>query len=120
MMCLGVYVSVSYCLYLYRSQASRTQWTYQGKTRYIGELYIHVYTCCCGEYSFVSLWMRVCVCVRVCAGPAPTTSDHSSSGPHKITDKLFANTRYFVIKSNNFENVDIAKDKVSRHQHLLS
>lgn len=27
-------------------------------------------------------------------------------------DKLFSNTRYFVIKSNNFENVEIAKSKV--------
>ena len=42
-------------------------------------------------------------------GPSP---EHSATGPHKITDKLFANTRYFVIKSNNFENVEIAKDKV--------
>ncbi|CAI8055726.1 YTH domain-containing protein 1 [Geodia barretti] len=41
-------------------------------------------------------------------GPSP---EHSATGPHKITDKLFANTRYFVIKSNNFENVEIAKDK---------
>ncbi|XP_011402974.1 PREDICTED: YTH domain-containing protein 1-like isoform X2 [Amphimedon queenslandica] len=31
--------------------------------------------------------------------------------PHKITDRLFVNTRYFVIKSNNYENVDIAKSK---------
>jgi hypothetical protein len=44
-------------------------------------------------------------------GPAPTTSDHPPSGPHKITDKLFGNTRYFVMKSNNFENIEIAKDK---------
>ena len=35
------------------------------------------------------------------------------SGPHRITDKLFSNTRYFVIKSNNYENVDIAKSRVS-------
>lgn len=36
-----------------------------------------------------------------------------NSGPHRIVDKLFSNTRYFVIKSNNFENVEIAKSKVS-------
>ena len=36
----------------------------------------------------------------------------ASSGPHRVTDKLFNNTRYFVIKSNNYENVDIAKDRV--------
>lgn len=35
-----------------------------------------------------------------------------NSGPHRIVDKLFGNTRYFVIKSNNYENVQIAKDKV--------
>ena len=35
-----------------------------------------------------------------------------NSGPHRIADKLFSNTRYFVIKSNNFENVEIAKSKV--------
>ena len=35
-----------------------------------------------------------------------------NSGPHRIVDKLFSNTRYFVIKSNNFENVEIAKSKV--------
>ena len=35
------------------------------------------------------------------------------SGPHRINDKLFSNTRYFVMKSNNFENVDIAKNRVS-------
>jgi hypothetical protein len=39
-------------------------------------------------------------------------ADHHS-GPHRITDKLFSNTRYFVMKSNNFENIGIAKDKVS-------
>lgn len=39
-------------------------------------------------------------------------ADHNS-GPHRIVDKLFSNTRFFVIKSNNFENVDIAKSKVS-------
>lgn len=38
--------------------------------------------------------------------------DHRHSGPHRIVDKLFSNTRYFIIKSNNFENVEIAKDKV--------
>ena len=31
---------------------------------------------------------------------------------HKITDRLFVNTRYFVIKSNNYDNVNIAKSKV--------
>ena len=36
-----------------------------------------------------------------------------NSGPHRIVDKLFSNTRYFVIKSNNYENVQIAKDRVS-------
>ena len=36
----------------------------------------------------------------------------ASSGPHRVIDKLFNNTRYFVIKSNNYENVDIAKDRV--------
>ena len=45
-----------------------------------------------------------CVCVL--------SSEDPSSGPHKITDKLFGNTRYFVMKSNNFENIEIAKDKV--------
>lgn len=35
------------------------------------------------------------------------------SGPHRITEKLFSNTRYFVMKSNNFENVGVAKDRVS-------
>ncbi|XP_064387067.1 YTH domain-containing protein 1-like [Halichondria panicea] len=39
------------------------------------------------------------------------SKDHRHSGPHRITDKLFSNTRYFIIKSNNFDNVDIAKDK---------
>ena len=34
-------------------------------------------------------------------------------GAHRITDKLFSNTRYFVIKSNNYDNVDIAKTRVS-------
>lgn len=34
------------------------------------------------------------------------------SGPHKIIDKIFVNTRYFVMKSNNYDNVDIAKAKV--------
>ena len=34
------------------------------------------------------------------------------SGPHKIVDKIFVNTRYFVMKSNNYDNVDIAKSKV--------
>ena len=46
-------------------------------------------------------------------GPVPIPPEHASSGPHKITDKLFGNTRYFVMKSNNFENIEIAKDKVS-------
>ena len=36
-----------------------------------------------------------------------------NSGPHRIVDKVFSNTRYFVIKSNNYENVQIAKDRVS-------
>lgn len=36
-----------------------------------------------------------------------------NSGPHRVVDKLFSNTRYFVIKSNNYENVQIAKDRVS-------
>lgn len=36
----------------------------------------------------------------------------ASSGPHRVIDRLFNNTRYFVIKSNNYENVDIAKDRV--------
>lgn len=40
-----------------------------------------------------------------------TPTDHNS-GPHRVVDKLFSNTRYFVIKSNNFENVEIAKSKV--------
>ena len=35
-----------------------------------------------------------------------------SPGPHRVVDKLFGNTRYFVIKSNNYENVDIAKTRV--------
>ena len=35
------------------------------------------------------------------------------SGPHRIQDKLFSNTRYFVIKSNNHENIAIAKERVS-------
>ena len=39
-------------------------------------------------------------------------ADHHS-GPHRVTDKLFSNTRYFVMKSNNFENIGLAKDKVS-------
>ncbi len=43
----------------------------------------------------------------------PPHTDHRHSGPHRVTDKLFSNTRYFIIKSNNFDNVDIAKDKVS-------
>ena len=30
-----------------------------------------------------------------------------------MVDRLFGNTRYFVIKSNNYENVDIAKTRVS-------
>lgn len=42
-------------------------------------------------------------------------SDHHS-GPHRIVDKLFANTRYFVMKSNNYENVQIGKDRVSNCQ----
>ena len=36
----------------------------------------------------------------------------TDSGPHKIVDKIFVNTRYFVMKSNNYDNVDIAKAKV--------
>ena len=36
------------------------------------------------------------------------------SGPHKIVDKIFVNTRYFVMKSNNYDNVDIAKSRVSK------
>ena len=31
---------------------------------------------------------------------------------NKITDKLFENTRYFVMKSNNFDNIQLAKEKV--------
>ena len=31
---------------------------------------------------------------------------------NKISDKLFNNTRYFIMKSNNYDNVLIAKDKV--------
>ncbi|XP_065906118.1 YTH domain-containing protein 1-like isoform X3 [Dysidea avara] len=38
-------------------------------------------------------------------------SNDSDSGPHKIVDKIFVNTRYFVMKSNNYDNVDIAKAK---------
>jgi len=38
--------------------------------------------------------------------------DHHS-GPHRILDKLFSNTRYFVMKSNNHENIVIAKERVS-------
>ena len=77
-------------------------------------MYMYMYVC---VFSFtlhvcVCMHVCVCVCVRVRAGPAPTTSDHPPSGPHKITDKLFGNTRYFVMKSNNFENIEIAKDKV--------
>jgi hypothetical protein len=30
---------------------------------------------------------------------------------HKISDKLFVNTRYFLIKSNNYDNVNIAKQR---------
>ena len=37
----------------------------------------------------------------------------STWGSHRIVDKLFVNTRYFVMKSNNHENIDLAKDKVS-------
>jgi len=37
----------------------------------------------------------------------------TDSGPQKIVDKIFVNTRYFVMKSNNYDNVDIAKAKVS-------
>lgn len=56
--------------------------------------------------------MSVCVLCGTNLGPVPIAPDHPTSGPHKITDKLFANTRYFVMKSNNFENIEIAKDKV--------
>ena len=31
---------------------------------------------------------------------------------NRISDKLFNNTRYFIMKSNNYDNVQIAKDKV--------
>ena len=31
---------------------------------------------------------------------------------NKLSDKLFNNTRYFIMKSNNYDNVLIAKDKV--------
>ena len=54
----------------------------------------------------------MCVLCGTNLGPVPIVPDHPTSGPHKITDKLFANTRYFVMKSNNFENIEIAKDKV--------
>ena len=43
--------------------------------------------------------------------PCLSSSDHHS-GPHRIVDKLFSNTRYFVMKSNNHENIAIAKDRV--------
>lgn len=40
-------------------------------------------------------------------------------GPHRVIEKLFSNTRYFVIKSNNHENVDIAKMRVSDNFQFL-
>lgn len=52
------------------------------------------------------------VCYDYCA-------EHNS-GPHRIVDKLFSNTRYFVIKSNNFENVEIAKSKVRQRVVISS
>lgn len=51
--------------------------------------------------------MYMCVCIHA------TALYTGNSGPHRVVDKLFGNTRYFVIKSNNYENVQIAKDRVS-------
>lgn len=48
----------------------------------------------------------------MCVPTLTHCSERPPTGPHKINDKLFMNTRYFVMKSNNFENIDIAKDKV--------
>jgi len=48
------------------------------------------------------VYNSACMCVLVPIG----------SGAHKIIDKIFVNTRYFVMKSNNYDNVDIAKTKV--------
>ena len=45
---------------------------------------------------------------------------HVDSGPHKIIDKIFVNTRYFVMKSNNYDNVDIAKAKVGEFHPFYS
>jgi hypothetical protein len=39
------------------------------------------------------------------------TSKKAETMEHKITDKLFSHTRYFVMKSNNYDNIDIAKSK---------
>lgn len=50
--------------------------------------------------------------VNFCVCHITYHSIEHNSGPHRIVDKLFSNTRYFVIKSNNFENVEIAKSKV--------
>ena len=50
------------------------------------------------------------ILLYVCTLPYSFTGN---SGPHRIVDKVFSNTRYFVIKSNNYENVQIAKDRVS-------
>ena len=54
----------------------------------------------------------------VCITPPPPgksggeTSKKAETMEHKITDKLFSHTRYFVMKSNNYDNIDIAKSKV--------
>lgn len=42
---------------------------------------------------------------------------------NKISDKLFNNTRYFIMKSNNYDNVLIAKNKVCamcRNGHVFT
>ena len=54
-----------------------------------------------------------CLLIVVCCIVVGTSTDPLSPGPHRVVDKLFGNTRYFVIKSNNYENVDIAKTRVS-------
>lgn len=54
----------------------------------------------------------MCVCL--------TVGLFIDSGSHKIVDKIFVNTRYFVMKSNNYDNVDIAKAKVKKNPLIFN
>ena len=67
-----------------------------------------LYTLCFlddGSFRFLFLTLVCCFVV------GSSGTDPLSPGPHCVVDKLFGNTRYFVIKSNNYENVDITKTR---------